>query len=77
MNTVSLDFANGLWNATLFSGNPALEEACGSTGCIASGTVAEVPEPATFGIFAAGLLGIALAWRFRHTRIGRAAPHLA
>ncbi len=70
MNTVSLTFGNGLWNATVFSDNPALDEACGSVGCTASGTVAQVPEPAALWSLAVGLIGIATSRRMRNACAG-------
>jgi hypothetical protein len=66
MNTVSLNFGEGIWSATVFS--DADNQACGgSTGCTASGTlsVIGVPEPATVSVFAAGLLGLASVRRKR------------
>jgi hypothetical protein len=60
---VSLTFGQGVWTATVNSDEIA--GVCGQPGCVASGTLSAVPEPATLGILSAGLVGIAAVRRRR------------
>jgi hypothetical protein len=60
---VSLTFGQGVWTATINSDQIA--GVCGQPGCVARGTLAEIPEPASTAVFAAGLVVIATARRKR------------
>jgi hypothetical protein len=62
-NDVSLTFGQGVWTATV--DNDFIEAGCGPVGCVASGTLAQVPEPAALGVFAAGIFGLAAMRRRR------------
>ncbi len=65
-NMVSLTFGQGVWTATVNS--DLIAGACGQPGCVASGTLSTpspVPEPASLGVLAAGLVGIAAGRRRR------------
>jgi hypothetical protein len=66
-NNITFSFGNGVWTATV--DNDEIAAACGHPGCAASGTFSEVPEPASFGILAVGMIGCAAA---RRRRVGSA-----
>jgi hypothetical protein len=60
--TLSLTFGDGVWNAAFNSDFAPLGLGagyCDGDGCTATGTVAQVPEPAALGLFAAGLAALA------------------
>jgi hypothetical protein len=68
--TLTLTFGNGVWNAVFNSDYAPLGLGagyCAGTGCTAYGTVSQVPEPASSGLFTTSLVAFAAALGFRLT----------